>query len=549
MKQLHIALLLLLSGVAVWAGNNNTGYNIQRALEAAQQRDYETSLSFLQQELQENPTNGYAHAYIAAVCDMLPDYKSVTFHYAKTSLPLLPKNEGFMKASMEGMLSDIYYEAGDTLCALTHQKLAVSYLPTSTRFTGRLATMYEDMHNWQALYELGDNILHKVKGLEKDPLGYIVIASALNGMGRYDELLDYTQRGLQLSDLTPWQTGTLHKLHAQALISKKDYPAALNEAMLTAESAPARGAQLLILLADSMDMQRVVDSIESLILRHENEEIWPLALSDIYDHHNDYRQSIYQMMRAARIEESDRIYYTIGEHYIDYMGDAEMAEQYYRRAIALDSTSVMPWGHLSILFHDLGRYEEALRALEKALLLDPTQDQFYVAYSYMGRIYSDMHNYDRALEAYYRALVSTGDRDTHTAIAAIYRLQGRDDEARTILEQGLIEMHNDTTMDMLLAIGDTARVITRAATMVTLPRSANQHYNAACIYARIHMPDEAMRELRSAFECGFRNFYHISWDDDLDNIRNREDFRLLTEEYKTRMLQEQAELKRLIETL
>ena len=150
MKQLHIALLLLLSGVAVWAGNNNTSYNIQRALEAAQQRDYETSLSFLQQELQENPTNGDAHAYIAAVCDMLPDYKSVTFHYAKTSLPLLPKDEGFLKASMEGMLSDIYYEAGDTLCALTHQKLAVSYLPTSTRFTGRLATMYEDMHNWQA---------------------------------------------------------------------------------------------------------------------------------------------------------------------------------------------------------------------------------------------------------------------------------------------------------------------------------------------------------------------------------------------------------------
>ena len=549
MKKFLSLFLLLVWGAAVWAGNDKTTYNIQRAIEAAGQRDYETALTFLKQELNENPTNGYAYAYVAAVCDMMPDYKSVTFHFAKAALPLLPKNESYLLASMEGMQADIYAQADDTLRALEHQLRAVSYEPTNTQFAGRLAAMYEEGHNWQELYNLGYNLIHKTKGMNLNPLGYIIISTALYGMERYDEIIDYSRRGLQLSDITPWQKGVLHKQLTQALMGKKDYPAALNEAIRTAEVATARGAQLLIQLADSMDMQRVVDSIESLILRHENEEIWPLALSDIYDHHNDYRQSIYQMMRAARIEESDRIYYTIGEHCIDYMGDAEMAEQYYRRAIALDSTSVMPWGHLSILYHDLGRYEDALRALEKALLLDPTQDQFYVAYSYMGRIYSDMHNYDRALEAYYRALVSTGDRDTHTAIAAIYRLQGRDDEARTILEQGLMEMHNDTTMDMLLAIGDTARVITRAATMVTLPRSANQHYNAACIYARIHMPDEAMRELRSAFECGFRDFYHISWDDDLDNIRNREDFRLLTEEYKARMLQEQAELKQLLETL
>ena len=60
------------------------------------------------------------------------------------------------------------------------------------------------------------------------------------------------------------------------------------------------------------------------------------------------------------------------------------------------------------------------------------------------------------------------------------------------------------------------------------------------------MPEEAMVALRKSLECGFRNFHHFAWDDDIDNIRELPEFKALMEEYQAKMKEEQAELKRLL---
>jgi hypothetical protein len=65
----------------------------------------------------------------------------------------------------------------------------------------------------------------------------------------------------------------------------------------------------------------------------------------------------------------------------------------------------------------------------------------------------------------------------------------------------------------------------------------------------MHMPDEALAALRKSLENGFRNFYHFAWDQDLDNIRDLPEFKAMMDEYKAQVKEEQAELKRLMETL
>jgi hypothetical protein len=104
-------------------------------------------------------------------------------------------------------------------------------------------------------------------------------------------------------------------------------------------------------------------------------------------------------------------------------------------------------------------------------------------------------------------------------------------------------------MDMLLVMGDTVRAKAIAPKMVRKQTSANQQYNAACMYSRMNMPEEALVALRKSLECGFRNFHHFAWDEDIDNIRELPEYKAMVEEYKAKAKLEQEELKKLLENL
>lgn len=57
-------------------------------------------------------------------------------------------------------------------------------------------------------------------------------------------------------------------------------------------------------------------------------------------------------------------------------------------------------------------------------------------------------------------------------------------------------------------------------------------YDKACLYACIGRCDDAIAALRVNFEKGYRSFPHIEHDNDMDPIREREDFKSLVAQYK-----------------
>ena len=552
MKRRWVVLLLLLVGTMtsnLFAVSTKESYFIRRALEAIQSKDYETASYFLGQEVQENPTNGYAYAYLAALCDLMPGYNGAMFMFAKKAMPLLSRDEKYLKGSMDALQAQVYYEAGDTVRSLEFWERASSYEPNKSRFYGYLAEAYADMDDYQQLYELGDKMVNKIRGLNKEPLSYVIMVTALNGLKRYDEAIACADKALKLKDLGKPQTGLFHGEKAKALKAQKRYDEAITEAMMAARFSIGRGARILIQIADSSHMEVVLDSIEAAFEREPSQKIWPFAESDIYARHNKYIQSVYQLLRGAKVGDDASAYCEAGEYVVHFLGDPEMGERLFRQALEKDSTCALAWGDLGDLYHDLGRYEEALDAIEEALRLDPEQKSFRIPYSIRGRVYESMHNYPLAIEAYTRALVSEKDRETWATLASLYRQMGDEASAQKMIEYGLIEMKKDTTMDMLLVMGDTVRAKAKAPKMVRKQTSANQQYNAACMYSRMNMPEEALAALRKSLECGFRNFHHFAWDEDIDNIRELPEYKAMVEEYKAKAKLEQEELKKLLENL
>ena len=57
-------------------------------------------------------------------------------------------------------------------------------------------------------------------------------------------------------------------------------------------------------------------------------------------------------------------------------------------------------------------------------------------------------------------------------------------------------------------------------------------YDKACLYARMGRCDDAIAALRVSFEKGYRSFPHIEHDNDMDSIREWDDFKSLIAQYK-----------------
>ena len=185
---------------------------------------------------------------------------------------------------------------------------------------------------------------------------------------------------------------------------------------------------------------------------------------------------------------------------------------------------------------------------DKALSFDPDESDKAAAYHLRGRNYEIQHEYQKAIEDYMAGMIADPS-DSEYWWFRIGRLYGKLNESEKqawAFEQGRKAMQvkgKELPPESYVAMGDSAKAYEAAKTMIKKENSPEQHYNAACVYAQIGHPEEAVTELRKAMEYGFSHFYHIAWDMDLDSLRGLPEFETLVSEYKQRAEQAKQELR------
>jgi tetratricopeptide (TPR) repeat protein len=99
------------------------------------------------------------------------------------------------------------------------------------------------------------------------------------------------------------------------------------------------------------------------------------------------------------------------------------------RAIAINPNGAHAYAHLGNLFTALGRPEEGIKLIEKAMRLDPIPPDFYL--TNLGVAYRFVGQYEDAIELYRRVLQRSPDNlFAHIGLTAAYSASGREEEAR-----------------------------------------------------------------------------------------------------------------------
>ena len=515
---------------------------MRRAIEAARSGDNETAIENLSNELDHNPTNGYAHMLVAVLCSKLDSYGAM-LQYAQSALKYLPKNEHGARADMYGNLYDLYITAKDTVQAMKYLQAAQKEVADNESVNRILVNISLEQGKQD---EAMQHAKFFIKRMPKSEQAYLSMAKVLKAAGEEDEAIRYCDQALgktdEKSDERCRVLYTRAKYHQEAGHAEQ----ALSDLMAAVRIELWGSADpILRALVDTIPAQ-VLDSITAAKQAEPNQINWDLMLYDYYYDHHEYIEAARTGLALLPKYEYGGFVRAVAATLENMVGAPEKAEALLTEQLRKDSTSAGTYISLADLYASCERYAEAFAMSDKALSFDTDDDDKRGLYLVRGRMHQIRHEYEEAVDYFRMCLIANPDDDMMWfRIGKVYGLMNDSVKQAEAYEQGkqrFAAKGKELTAEAYVALGDTAAAYEAALKMVKKANSAEQQYNKACVLAQIGHADEAIEALRLAFENGFRHFNHIAWDTDLDAIRYMPAYTELVNEFKQRNEQEKKEL-------
>ncbi|MEO6722687.1 MAG: tetratricopeptide repeat protein [Ferruginibacter sp.] len=152
---------------------------------------------------------------------------------------------------------------------------------------------------------------------------------------------------------------------------------------------------------EKSDTLQAIESFEKAINLNPKEE-YIISLGSLYAQTKNPRAlSLADGLLQAPSGKAQREAIFIKGLYYSYSGDKLKAISFFDQCLLLNFRDVLAYREKAICLYDLGRYAEALAALEKAISVQTTFDE---GYYWMGRCYQKLNKNKEAIASYQQAL-------------------------------------------------------------------------------------------------------------------------------------------------
>lgn len=544
MRKIFFGLLWIVCVPAMMAQNTTESYYMMRAKEAVQSDDYDTAIEYLSKELDVNPKNGYAHMWTAIACAHSNRF-GWALQYAQSALRYLPKNAKAGRGQLNILLAELYLEAKDTTRTISYLEQVIKETPNEEYPYSKLARICEKRQDKEAMLRYARMA---VNNIPTSTNMYVLLSDAQVANEQYSEALATCEKAFALPELTSKDRSKLLIQRASIHVANKQPNEALSDLMNSTRIDIWDVSESVLEKVNDTIPEVLFDTLSAAYAKEPDKLFWKIYLYDYYRYHNEYSKAVEIGFAMLPQYNSAHLVHYIASILESYIGDVELSERMLVKQLSVDSTSASTYVRLQELYSETGRYKEAIKMADKALSFDPDESDKATAYHLRGRNYEIQHEYQKAIEDYMAGMIADPS-DSEYWWFRIGRLYGKLNESEKqawAFEQGCKAMQvkgKELPPESYVAMGDSAKAYEAAKTMIKKENSPEQHYNAACVYAQIGHPEEAVTELRKAMEYGFSHFYHIAWDMDLDSLRGLPEFEALVSEYKQRAEQAKQELR------
>lgn len=518
-------------------GNDNFKYH--KATEILDKGgDPQEARKLAMENIRENPKHIDSYLLIAGIDRREDDYASA-LGVIEQAMKNNHKNSGFSTALLLWWKGIIYDEIGDTKRAVEtmEQVIKLARKTDKEHLTSMMENLAQFHYNLKD-YDASDRIYREIMKMDESTLlPRIGLARNLNARERYDEALSILHECLKYDE----DYGEIYRFQMQSYEGKKDYKKMI-DAMLTLYDK-TEDTNYISTKRLKKDRRYAVAVLKERVASEKDNALWRLVLASLYEKCYMYSEAL--PILNGLIEE-----YGFDEDLLDErancyeeMGMTELALADINKAMDMSPEKDKAYFHMrraNILRYD-GQYEAAIEDMSKYVDRYPTDAYGYYARGWCKELSGDftgaMADYNDGIgvdEDYPYIFLMRGN---------LYLKDGEEDKAMADFETVIAK---DTTVESgscrhyaLHMLGKWDEATQWMDKIIDLDRDdPGQWYDKACLYAKMGRGDESVEALRTSLEKGYRSFPHIEHDDDLDSIRDREDFKSLIEQYKQRLAEE-----------
>ena len=528
MRKLFVIVVLLIGLSQVLAQNikRPESYNYQRGMEAMQEEKVDEALEYFNKDIQENPKNGYSFAWIAHLRLANEEYgKALTA--ADLAIKNLPKKDPDYVIFGYSTRASCYLCLGDTVKAVADYATAIKIKPDEPKLYENRAQIYYEQGN----YSLSDADYQKMIEIKPgDVMGYMGLGRNALRQHRPDDAISQFNYALKLDE--NYSSG--YSFRAEAELEKEMWNEATSDLLTAMKNEWNQKAVLHMSELKEPAFTIMVSKLKIQAAKEPNESTWPYLAAIMYSQNKDFKKAIELYKEANHKDASPVIYRRISDCYSE-IGEYEEALNNVNLAINMDTTDLANLARKANILYEMGDVKSAIDEWNKVLAAQPEYAFGYYRRGWFKHLSGD---FDGAIEDYSMSIVLDPTYSySYGSRGDIYKLQGKKDLAEADFRK-VIEIENSPDKYEIIhyayqGLGQYEKAIEAMDSIIARDEDrAGNYYDASCLYARMGNKTKSLEYLEKAFELGYRRFAHIDRDDDMDLIRDTDEFKALIEKYK-----------------
>lgn len=501
-------------------------YNYQRGLEAMQDEKRQEALGFFNKDLKENPKNGYSYSWIAMLRGQNEEYgRALTA--ADLAIKYLPKKDAEYIIFAYTTRAGIYLHLEDTVKAMSDYDTAIKVKPDEGALYEKRAQIYFE----QERYDLAAADYHKMIELNPgDVMGYMGLGRNANEQRNWTEAIKQFDYVTKLS--SDYSSG--YSFRAESYIGLEKWNEATDDIVSALALEWDQKAMYLATTLKEPAFTMLVSKMKIQSVKSPNEARWPYVMGTMYQHENQYKKAVEAYEEANKRNASPAILRWVAHCYSE-MGLYENALNSIDQALNMDSTDLVNLERKANILYEMGNAKSAIDVYTQVL---NTQPEYAFGYYRRGWFKELTGDFDGAIEDLSICVVLDPEESyAFETRGDIYLRQGKKELAEADFLK-VIEIENTPEKYSCIhyayqGLGQYDKAIEMMDSIIAREEDrAGSYYDAACLYSRMDNKQKALEYLEKSLELGYRRFAHIERDQDMDPIRDMEEFKALILKYK-----------------
>ena len=496
------------------------------------------------ENIKENPKHIDSYLMVAGIDRREGDYASA-MRVVEQAMKNNHKNSGFSESVLLWWKAIIYEELGDYQKAADLMEQVVKLARKQSK--EHLPSMLENLAQFRydlKEYDASDAVYRELMKLDESSLlPKIGIARNLNAREKYDEALAVLDECAKYDK----DYAEVYRFRMHAYKGKKEYKKMI-DAMITLYEK-SDDSDYLIMDNFKLDKKYSVAVLKEKIASEKDNALWRIVLASLYQECHMYSHSL--PLFDGLIDEygydADLLEGRADTY--DEMGLYDNAIADINKALEICNERDQPYFYArrSEIYRYAGNYEASIDDISKFIDRYPTDAYGYYARGWCKELSGDL---DGAMQDYDEGIaVDENYPYIYLMRGSLYLKKGNKELAEQDFQQVVAK---DTTVKdgscrhyALNFLGRADEALEWMEQIIALDADdPGNWYDKSCLFARMNRCDEAVEALQVSFEKGYRSFQHIQHDDDMDPIRNMEDFKTLVNKYELILQEELSKVGR-----